>query len=80
MAQSESARSKIMSILFNKNIPSMIYYKLPLHLQTVMKRLRYKKGDFPKSEKVSKQIFSIPMHPYLDKNQQNRIIEILNSI
>ena len=80
MAQSESVRSKIMSILFNKNIPSMIYYKLPLHLQTVMKRLRYKKGDFPKSEKVSKQIFSIPMHPYLDKNQQNRIIEILNSI
>ena len=78
MSQSESARSKIMSILSKKNIPSMIYYKLPLHLQTVMERLRYKKGDFPISEKVSKQIFSIPMHPYLDKIQQDTIIEILN--
>ena len=57
----------------------MIYYKLPLHLQTVMKRLGYKEGDFPISERISKQIFSIPMHPYLDKNQQNRIIKILNS-
>ena len=63
-----------MSIL-SKNIPSMIYYK-PLHLQTVMERLRYK-NDFPIS-KVSKQIFSILMHPYLDKIQQDTIIEILN--
>jgi dTDP-4-amino-4,6-dideoxygalactose transaminase len=80
LSQSESDRSKIMTILSNENIPSMIYYKLPLHLQIVMKRLGYKEGDFPISERISKQIFSIPMHPYLDKNQQNRIIEILNSI
>ena len=40
-----------MSILSNENIPSMIYYKLPLHLQIVMKRLGYKEGDFPISEK-----------------------------
>ena len=56
----------------------MIYYKLPLHLQTVMKKLGYKEGDFPVSEKISKQIFSIPMHPYLDQNHQNKIIETLN--
>ncbi len=80
LSQSESDRSKIMTILSNKNIPSMIYYKLPLHLQTVMKRLGFKQGDFPISERISKQIFSVPMHPYLDRNQQNKIIEILNSI
>ena len=45
----------------------MIYYKLPLHLQIVFKNLGYQKGDFPISEKISNQIFSIPMHPYLDK-------------
>ena len=79
LSQSESERSKIMSILSNKSIPSMIYYKLPLHLQTVMKRLGYKKGDFPISEKISKHIFSIPMHPYLNNEKQNRIIETLNN-
>ena len=67
-----------MSILSDANIPSMIYYKLPLHLQSVMKNLGYKKGDFPISEKISKQIFSIPMHPYLNVRKQNKIIETLN--
>ena len=78
LSKSEHDRTRIMSSLSNKSIPSMIYYKLPLHLQTVMKRLGYKEGDFPISEKISKQIFSIPMHPYLDKDKQNSIIEILN--
>ena len=67
-----------MTILSNENIPSMIYYKCPLHLQTVFKKLGYVKGDLPISEKVATQIFSIPMHPYLDKDKQNRIIEVLN--
>ena len=78
LANSESKRNEIMSILSNANIPSMIYYKLPLHLQTVLKDLGYKEGDFPISERISNQIFSIPMHPYLDKGKQNRIIEVLN--
>ena len=79
LANSESERGEIMSILSNANIPSNIYYKLPLHLQTVFKELGYKDGDFPVSEKISMQIFSIPMHPYLSEEKQNRIIETLNS-
>ena len=78
LSKSESDRSRIMSDLSKEDIPSMIYYKLPLHLQTVMKYLGYKKGDFPISEKISRQIFSIPMHPYLDQDGQNKVIEILN--
>ncbi len=78
LSKSESKRNKIMSSLSNANIPSMIYYKRPLHLQTVFKKLGYQEGDFPISERTSNQIFSIPMHPYLDKDKQNRIIEVLN--
>jgi len=78
LSKSESKRNKIMSNLSNANIPSMIYYKRPLHLQTVLKKFGYQGGDFPISERTSNQIFSIPMHPYLDKEKQNRIIEVLN--
>ena len=78
LPKAESERSQIMSVLSNANIPSMIYYKLPLHLQAVMKNLGYKEGDFPVSESISNKIFSIPMHPYLDKEKQDRIIEVLN--
>ena len=68
-----------MAVLSDANIPSMIYYKLPLHLQKVMKNLKYEQGDFPISERVSKQIFSIPMHPYLSRGQQEKVIEVLNN-
>tara|TARA_Y100000816_G_scaffold230414_1_gene175618 strand:+ start:1198 stop:2313 length:1116 start_codon:yes stop_codon:yes gene_type:complete len=78
LANSESERDEIISHLHDQDIPSMIYYKIPLHLQDVFKKLGYGVGDFPMSEQASKQIFSIPMHPYLDNEKQNRIIEILN--
>ena len=79
IATSESERLDIMSRLTELNIPSMVYYKLPLHLQQVFKSLGYSNGDFPSSEKVSKQILSIPMHPYLNKSEQDKIIEVLNN-
>ena len=66
------------SKLKKADIPSMVYYRLPLHIQNVFKGLGYNKGDFPLSEEVSSRIFSIPMHPYLGRDQQNKIIEILN--
>ena len=78
LAKSEYERNRIMSTLSKSNIPSMIYYKQPLHLQPVFKKLGYMDGDFPISEKASKQIFSIPMHPYLNRHQQDRVIEVLN--
>ncbi len=78
LASSKEERSIIMSRLKDHNIPSMIYYKLPLHMQKVFEDLGFSIGDFPFSEKVSSQIFSIPMHPYLKRDQQEKIIEVLN--
>ncbi len=80
LAKSESQRLEMMLQLKGMNIPSMIYYKKPLHLQTTFKSLGYKKGDFPISEKVSKQIFSIPMYPYLDSSKQDIVIEAINKV
>jgi len=79
LASSSLERSQIMKNLTDKKIPNVIYYRIPLHLQKVFKKLGYKKGDFPISEKIADQIFSIPMHPYLQKEQQDKIIEVLNN-
>ena len=79
LAESVEQRNNILLRLKESNIPAMIYYKLPLHLQSVFRDLGYSKGDFPFSEKISNQIFSIPIHPYLRRDQQNKIIEILNN-
>jgi UDP-2-acetamido-2-deoxy-ribo-hexuluronate aminotransferase len=59
-------------------IPTAIYYPLPLHLQRVFAHLGYKPGDFPVSESASRRIFSLPMHPYLGPTDQERIIQVLS--
>ena len=78
VASSEQDRKDILSSLKSSNIPSMIYYKIPLHLQHVFKNLGYCTGDFPLSEKIAKRIFSLPMHPYLLEAEQEKICDILN--
>ncbi len=55
-------------------IPTAIYYPRPLHLQTAFSRLCYRQGDFPVAENMSERIFSLPMHPYLELRDQDKII------
>ena len=56
LAKSYEHRAQVMNRLQENTIPSMIYYKKPLHLQSVYKNLGYKKTDFPISEDVSSRI------------------------
>ena len=42
---------------------------MPLHLQECFRYLGYKKEDFPISEKISKEIISLPMNPYMSNEE-----------
>lgn len=70
-------RSLYQEKLRRADIPSVVYYPTPLHLQTAFRHLGHKPGDYPVSEKVSERIFSLPMHPYLTPEMQQRIIDVL---
>ena len=52
----------------------MIYYPVPLHLQKAYLDPRYKPGDFPVTEALSKSVISLPMHTELDDEQLNHIV------
>lgn len=67
-------RDNLIAKLKEQGIPTAIYYPKPLHLQDAFSYLEYKKGDFPVSEKIADEIFSIPMHPYLSTEDQDKII------
>ncbi len=71
-------RNVIMESLNSQGIPTMVYYKIPIHLQKAYKKYGYMNGDFPISEYCSENILSLPMHPYLKNSDQNKIIETLN--
>lgn len=63
--------------LKEKGIPTAVYYPKPLHLQTAFSCLGYGKGSMPVSEDASEKVFSLPMHPYLQEQEQNLIIETI---
>ena len=58
----------------------MIYYPLPLHLQSVYSSLGYKKGDFPVTEDICDRVLSLPMFPELSEDQQDRVVNTLKNI
>lgn len=60
-------RQQLRDFLATKNIPSMIYYPVPLHFQKAYTSERYKAGDFPVTEALCACVLSLPMHSELDE-------------
>ena len=64
------------------DIPAMIYYPIPLHLQKAYQDPRYLPGDFPVAERLAACVLSLPMHTELDEEQlqyiTRNILEIIN--
>jgi UDP-2-acetamido-2-deoxy-ribo-hexuluronate aminotransferase len=68
-------KEEIQQSLNDKNIPSVSYYTVPLHLQPVFKNLGHKEGDFPVTEQVANHCLSLPMSPYLTQEDQAKVID-----
>lgn len=73
-------REYIQEQLKKRGIPSAVHYPMPLHLQKCFQYLGYKLGDFSISERVSNEIMSLPMNPYLTEEEQNYICKELIAI
>ncbi len=57
-----------------RQIPSMIYYPVPLHIQKAYSSDRYQPGAFPVTEKLCASVLSLPMHSELTSEQLNHIV------
>ena len=77
LAADRQHRSDLQNKLKQAGIPTAIYYPTPLHLQSAFSQLGYKKGDFPVSEECAERIFSLPMHPYLTEEAQEKIVDVM---
>jgi UDP-2-acetamido-2-deoxy-ribo-hexuluronate aminotransferase len=72
-------KEEIQKSLKEKDIPSVSYYSVPLHLQPVFENLGHNEGDFPVAEKVANQCLSLPMSPYLSEGDQTKVIDEISS-
>ena len=76
----EGARERVCEQLNQKGVPTAVHYPIPLHLQESLRHLGYKDGDFPVSETIAKEIFSLPFSAFLSQEEQDYIIQTLNDI
>jgi len=72
-------RKVIQAALAEDGIPTAIYYSKPLPFQPALSHLHHVAGDFPVAEAASLEVFSLPMHPYLEDAQIKRTAEIIKS-
>jgi len=72
-------RDAVASKLKEQGIPTAVYYPKCLHEQPVFAACGNKWGDFPEAEKASRDVLSLPMHPFLTERDQDRVVEAIKS-
>ena len=77
VADSPEQRHQLMTQLKEQGVPSMVYYSTCMHQQTAFKEAGYKAGDFPVAEQLAKTVFSLPMHPYMNEEDQQKVTKTL---
>ena len=68
-------RNAISAALKASGVPSQIYYPRPVPAQPAYAHYPVVAGGVPQSARLSQEVLSLPMHPYLDEATQDRIIE-----
>jgi UDP-2-acetamido-2-deoxy-ribo-hexuluronate aminotransferase len=70
-------RDELQKFLANKNIPTMIYYPIPLHLQAAFRQDSFGEGSFPVTEELSKTVISLPIHTELKPTE---LVQITSAV
>ncbi|HIG22991.1 MAG TPA: DegT/DnrJ/EryC1/StrS family aminotransferase [Henriciella marina] len=69
-------RDAIRAALQEKGVPTAIYYDTPIHQMPAFEQFA-PPGGLPECERASKEVLSLPMHPYLSEDQIHRVCDAL---
>lgn len=65
----DGLRDELQAYLAENKVPSMIYYPVPMHEQTAFSKVVRRRVALTNTDKVSKEVLSLPMHPDLTEEQ-----------
>jgi len=74
-----SLRDKLQKHLSENGIGTLIHYPVPPHLSQAYKEFEARSGDFPITEELAKTVLSIPMDPFLNPEQAERVVHAIIS-
>jgi dTDP-4-amino-4,6-dideoxygalactose transaminase len=72
-------RDAVLKKLHDAGVGAGVHYPVPLHLQECYKDLGHKPGDFPVTERLSREILSLPLYPELTEAQVRYVTETLKA-
>lgn len=70
-------RDRVQARLKEAGVPTAVHYPIPLHLQPAFADLRLGEGAFPVAEAAGRRVMSLPMHPFLDEQSQEQVVDAL---
>ena len=73
-------RSKVQNEMKAKNIPTMVYYMKPMHLQGAFEKTDSAIADCPITEEICETVLSLPMHPYMTEEQVEEVVKALKEV
>lgn len=73
----KEVRARLQEVLKAEDIPTAVYYPIPMHRQTAFSYLDPKMNQCPVTDKLADRVLSLPIHPYLSEEDQDRICAIL---
>lgn len=73
-------RSALRAFLQHTGVPTAVYYPKPLHQQPAYAQVPFVGNGLPNSEIAAQEVLSLPMHPYLDEEAQDYVIEQVKAV
>jgi len=72
-----SDRGRIQEVLKEAGIPTMVYYKKPMHRQRAFKGTTGEKAVCPNTNELCESVLCLPIHPYLERAEVEMVCEKL---
>ena len=70
-------RDGLQAHLSAQGIPTAVYYPVPIHEQDFCAAWKPAPGTLPVTEAASQHVIALPMHPYLEAEDQSRVIDAI---
>lgn len=70
-------RDRVQKAMKERGIPTMVYYPRGLHQQAAYRWMGLRDEEYPNTVRATSCVLSLPMHPYLEREEQNMIINSL---
>ncbi len=72
------AQAAFQAALQERDLPTMVYYPVPLHLQKAYARPEYPIGTFPVAEQLAKNVVSLPIHTEMQPDAIQYIVHTVH--